>query len=77
MSFVPLMCAETGSGKTAAFVLPMLTYIMKQPHMLGNPEVEAEGPYSVILAPTRELAQQVGARPCLPFAVLSCVLRIQ
>ncbi|PSC74094.1 DEAD-box ATP-dependent RNA helicase 21 [Micractinium conductrix] len=51
--------AETGSGKTAAFVLPMLTYIMKQPHMLGNPEVEAEGPYSVILAPTRELAQQI------------------
>ena len=27
--------------------------------MLGNPEVEAEGPYAVVLAPTRELAQQV------------------
>ena len=50
---------ETGSGKTAAFVLPMLQYILRQPHMLGNPEVEAEGPYAVILAPTRELAQQV------------------
>ena len=37
----------------------MLVYIMKQPAMLGNPEVEAEGPYSVVLAPTRELAQQV------------------
>ena len=47
-------------------MLPMLVYIMKQPAMLGNPEVEAEGPYSVVLAPTRELAQQVrcGAVRC-------------
>lgn len=37
----------------------MLQYIMRQPEMLGNPEVEAEGPYAVVLAPTRELAQQV------------------
>ncbi|KAL4529677.1 hypothetical protein Ndes2437B_g08758 [Nannochloris sp. 'desiccata'] len=51
--------AETGSGKTAAFVLPMLAYIMKQPPMTGNPDIEAEGPYAVILAPTRELAQQI------------------
>ena len=51
--------AETGSGKTAAFVLPMLAYILKQPKMKGNPEVEAEGPYAVVLAPTRELAQQI------------------
>ena len=51
--------AETGSGKTAAFVVPMLQYIKKQPVMRGNPEVEAEGPYAVILAPTRELAQQI------------------
>lgn len=57
---VPPLPAETGSGKTAAFVLPMLVYIEKQPKMLGNPEIEAEGPYSVVLAPTRELAQQVG-----------------
>ena len=51
--------AETGSGKTAAFVLPMLVYIMKQPPMAGNPDIEAEGPYAVVLAPTRELAQQI------------------
>lgn len=49
--------AETGSGKTAAFVLPMLVYIMRQPPM--TEELEAEGPYAVILAPTRELAQQI------------------
>ncbi|KXZ50152.1 hypothetical protein GPECTOR_17g788 [Gonium pectorale] len=49
--------AETGSGKTAAFVLPMLAYIMRQPPM--NEENEADGPYAVVLAPTRELAQQI------------------
>ena len=51
--------AETGSGKTAAFVVPMLNYIKRQPVMRGNPNIEAEGPYAVILAPTRELAQQI------------------
>ena len=49
--------AETGSGKTAAFVLPMLTYIMRQPIM--TEEVAAEGPFAVVMAPTRELAQQI------------------
>ncbi|KAG0562769.1 hypothetical protein KC19_9G170100 [Ceratodon purpureus] len=49
--------AETGSGKTAAFVLPMLTYISKLPPM--TEEIEAEGPYAVVMAPTRELAQQI------------------
>ncbi|KAG1334697.1 DEAD-box ATP-dependent RNA helicase 21-like [Cocos nucifera] len=49
--------AETGSGKTAAFVLPMLTYITKLPPM--SEENEAEGPYAVVMAPTRELAQQI------------------
>ncbi|EFJ40682.1 hypothetical protein VOLCADRAFT_77867 [Volvox carteri f. nagariensis] len=49
--------AETGSGKTAAFVLPMLSYIMRQPPM--TEENEADGPYAVVLAPTRELAQQI------------------
>ncbi|KAG1334732.1 DEAD-box ATP-dependent RNA helicase 21-like [Cocos nucifera] len=49
--------AETGSGKTAAFILPMLTYITKLPPM--SEENEAEGPYAVVMAPTRELAQQI------------------
>jgi len=49
--------AETGSGKTAAFVLPLLTYISKLPPM--TEEIEAEGPYAVVMAPTRELAQQI------------------
>ncbi|KAK2967247.1 hypothetical protein RJ640_016039 [Escallonia rubra] len=49
--------AETGSGKTAAFVLPMLTYISRLPPM--SEENKAEGPYAVVLAPARELAQQI------------------
>jgi len=49
--------AETGSGKTAAFVLPMLVYISTLPDM--TPETEVDGPYAVILAPVRELALQI------------------
>lgn len=50
--------AETGSGKTCAFVLPMLAYIMRLPLMAGDEAREALGPYALILSPTRELAQQ-------------------
>jgi len=49
--------AETGSGKTAAFVLPMLVYISKLPKMTR--EMEADGPYALVLAPSRELASQI------------------
>jgi ATP-dependent RNA helicase DDX23/PRP28 len=49
--------AETGSGKTAAFVLPMLVYISKLPKMTR--EMEADGPYALVLAPSRELAGQI------------------
>eukprot|EP00494_Astrolonche_serrata_P024794 UN25054 len=51
--------AETGSGKTAAFVIPMLVYILKQPPM--TPEIVGDGPYALIMAPTRELAAQIEA----------------
>jgi len=49
--------AETGSGKTAAFVIPMLTFISNMPPF--NEENRHLGPYGLILAPTRELAQQI------------------
>lgn len=49
--------AETGSGKTCAFVLPMLAYIMQQPPLTD--ERIADGPYALVLAPTRELALQI------------------
>lgn len=49
--------AETGSGKTAAFVIPMLTFISNMPPFIE--ENRHLGPYGLILAPTRELAQQI------------------
>ncbi|KAG8533220.1 mRNA splicing protein prp28 [Bacidia gigantensis] len=49
--------AVTGSGKTAAFLLPLLVYISELPAL--NELTKNDGPYAVILAPTRELAQQI------------------
>lgn len=50
--------AETGSGKTAAFLIPLLVWIMSLPKMERMEDVD-QGPYAIILAPTRELAQQI------------------
>lgn len=50
-----LACAPTGSGKTAAFLLPII-------HHLGGPQ--KKGFRAVILCPTRELAKQT-YRECL------------
>ncbi|KAG5438631.1 hypothetical protein PCANB_002737 [Pneumocystis canis] len=49
--------AETGSGKTASFVLPMLVYISTLPPL--DEYNKNDGPYAIILVPTRELAQQI------------------
>ncbi|ETS87726.1 Pre-mRNA-splicing ATP-dependent RNA helicase prp28 [Pestalotiopsis fici W106-1] len=49
--------AVTGSGKTAAFLLPLLVYISELPPLT---EINKnDGPYALILAPTRELVQQI------------------
>ena len=44
--------AQTGTGKTAGFVLPMIT-------LLGRGRARARMPRSLVLCPTRELAAQV------------------
>ncbi len=44
--------AQTGTGKTAAFVLPML-------QLLANAPQHGRGPRALIVAPTRELALQI------------------
>ncbi|CAK7323483.1 unnamed protein product [Dovyalis caffra] len=49
-----LGCAETGSGKTAAFTIPMIQHCLAQP-----PVRRGDGPSALVLAPTRELAQQI------------------
>ena len=45
-----IACAKTGSGKTAAFILPILHQILAHPRKPGL--------YALVLAPTRELALQ-------------------
>jgi ATP-dependent RNA helicase RhlE len=49
-----LGCAQTGTGKTAAFALPILDNLRKQPkpRLKNHPRV-------LVLAPTRELASQI------------------
>eukprot|EP01090_Pellita_catalonica_P020801 TRINITY_DN75_c0_g1_i1.p1 TRINITY_DN75_c0_g1~~TRINITY_DN75_c0_g1_i1.p1 ORF type:complete len:622 (-),score=120.37 TRINITY_DN75_c0_g1_i1:119-1984(-) len=57
-----MACAQTGSGKTAAFLLPMISGLYKD----APPEKVPRGrgrrkayPASLIIAPTRELAKQI------------------
>jgi ATP-dependent RNA helicase RhlE len=45
-----IACAQTGTGKTAAYILPILTKIVKTENRHLN---------TLIIAPTRELAQQI------------------
>ncbi|VDN07021.1 unnamed protein product [Thelazia callipaeda] len=47
--------AETGSGKTAAFVLPIINYIMTN----GEPADSRCAPIALVLGPTRELVSQL------------------
>lgn len=51
--------AKTGSGKTMAFVLPMLRHVMDQPRIGIN-----DGPIGLIMTPTRELAMQTYTECC-------------
>lgn len=46
--------AQTGTGKTAAFLIALFQYLMVNP---VHPK--AKGPWAIILAPTRELAIQI------------------
>lgn len=62
--------AKTGSGKTLAFVLPMLRHIKDQPPLMSG-----DGPIGLIMAPTRELVQQIHSdiRKFTKVMGLSCV----
>ncbi len=48
-----LGCAQTGTGKTAAFALPILQLLSRKPAQKDS------GIHALILTPTRELAQQI------------------
>ena len=47
-----IACAQTGTGKTAAFILPLL-------HNLQTTTHDSDKVNAIIMAPTRELAQQI------------------
>ena len=63
-----MACAQTGSGKTAGFLFPIIMAMIKN----GGQENPNNGrrqvyPEALIMAPTRELAQQIyneGRRFC-------------
>jgi ATP-dependent RNA helicase RhlE len=49
-----IACAETGTGKTAAFLVPILQRFLTPPSSAASP-----GTRALVLAPTRELAVQI------------------
>lgn len=51
-----LGCAQTGTGKTAAFALPILDILGRE-----QPKTRPRRPLALVLAPTRELALQISA----------------
>jgi ATP-dependent RNA helicase RhlE len=51
-----LGCAQTGTGKTAAFALPILQHLANAAPAPGKPRIRA-----LVLTPTRELAAQIAA----------------
>ncbi|GMI04527.1 hypothetical protein TrVE_jg11787 [Triparma verrucosa] len=50
--------AETGSGKTAAFGIPMVNYVLGLSTQVLE-SVNDDGPLAIVMAPTRELALQI------------------
>jgi len=62
-----IACAETGTGKTAAFLLPVLQKLI---------ETKSKGTAVLVLAPTRELANQIeqGCRDLAPKNIKCAIL---
>ncbi|KAI9737537.1 MAG: hypothetical protein M1834_009692 [Cirrosporium novae-zelandiae] len=58
--------AKTGTGKTLAFLIPVLQNIMEDPNLqrrarYGPPRTSASDIRALIISPTRELAEQIAA----------------
>jgi len=56
-----MCCAQTGSGKTCAFLLPILSCLdlTQAAGTVGTSSGEPSAPKAVVLAPTRELCSQI------------------
>jgi ATP-dependent RNA helicase DDX3X len=55
-----MACAQTGSGKTAAFLFPTINRLLKD-SCYARPSRGRQTPEALIVAPTRELAMQIHA----------------
>ncbi|KAF1561580.1 ATP-dependent RNA helicase DDX4, partial [Eudyptes schlegeli] len=53
-----MACAQTGSGKTAAFLLPIVAHMMRD-GVTASIFKEQQEPECIIVAPTRELINQI------------------
>mmetsp|Transcript_20788 Transcript_20788/g.25181 ORF Transcript_20788/g.25181 Transcript_20788/m.25181 type:complete len:699 (+) Transcript_20788:114-2210(+) len=78
-----MCCAQTGSGKTFAFLLPVVLSLSKTLNQNGekkwvdNFEGDSSAPSALVLAPTRELAIQIGIEAeklCNGSNIHSCVV---
>ncbi|RPB26525.1 DEAD-domain-containing protein, partial [Terfezia boudieri ATCC MYA-4762] len=78
-----LACAQTGSGKTAAFLIPIISKLMGKAKKLAAPRPTAQmlnyraEPLVLIIAPTRELATQIfdeSRRFCYRSMLRPCVV---
>ncbi|KAM7263198.1 hypothetical protein ACFE04_000881 [Oxalis oulophora] len=54
-----MACAQTGSGKTAAFCFPIISGIMREQYVQRPRGARTVFPLALILAPTRELSCQI------------------
>ncbi|KAJ8754559.1 hypothetical protein K2173_005720 [Erythroxylum novogranatense] len=54
-----MACAQTGSGKTAAFCFPIISGIMREQHVQRPRVARTVYPLALILSPTRELSSQI------------------
>lgn len=55
-----MACAQTGSGKTAAFLVPILNQMYERgPPPVNRSYRRKQFPLGLVLAPTRELATQI------------------
>ena len=75
-----MACAQTGSGKTAAFLVPILNHIFEagpapgSQNGFGGSTRRKQFPLALVLAPTRELATQVITLLILSAYFLKCSL---
>ena len=66
-----MACAQTGSGKTAAYILPIMTNILED-QVLSSGLMAVQQPQALVLSPTRELAIQI-YNECRKFSLESII----